>query len=337
MGITGLSDANQYGLSLALGGAEVSLLDMTEAYSVFANGGAKTKPTGVIKIKTNDGVSIEDFSTSTQQVIPQQTAALINDVLADPYARSSIFGTRYFGDRQVAVKTGTTNSSRDAWELGYTPSIAIGAWMGNNDNTPMAQQASARIIGPMWKEFADYAFSTLPADETFTPPDLIASSTKPFLRGVWQGPGNEVHSELYWVNKDDPAGAAPGSASNDSLYKLFEVGVQNWAASKGINVGQTISTAPGTSGTFTITSPSANGAIDRNGRTTIQVTGTDLNTTQVEYYVNGVLIGKSSEAPFDFSFIPATLSGIQDEDTLRAVATQSIGKYMESDINFSVK
>jgi membrane peptidoglycan carboxypeptidase len=187
MGISDLGSAKLYGLSLALGGAEVTPLDITAAYGVFANSGQKAKTTGILKIESSDNVQIESFSTSTTQAIPQQTALLMNDILADPYARSSIFGVNYFGDKQVAIKTGTTNSSRDAWILGYTPSISVGAWMGNNDNSPMEQQASARIIGPMWKEFMDYALAKLP-NEAFQDPEPTASTTKPFLSGAWQGP-----------------------------------------------------------------------------------------------------------------------------------------------------
>ncbi len=335
MGINNLGTAEQYGLSLALGGGEVSLLDMTEAYGVFANSGEKAKPTSVLSIKTNDNIEIESFSTSTKEVLPRQTALLMNDVLSDPYARSSIFGSRYFGDRQVAIKTGTTNNSRDAWILGYTPSISVGAWMGNNNNTPMVQQASARIIGPMWKQFMDYALTQLP-DETFDQPEPTASSTKPFLRGVWQTNGGEVHSELYWINKNDPAGAAPGYNSKDSLFKLWENGVQNWALNQGFS-STNISTPIYTPVGFSISSPLNNSSLDKNDRAIVKTSGTTADTTQVEFYVNNVLIGKSTERPFTFSFIPSLVPGIQDENELKAVQTLNLGKYSESKIYFTVK
>lgn len=336
MGINNLGTANDYGLSLALGGAEVSPLDMTEAYGVFANNGIKPKVTGIIKITTSDGITVENFSTSTVEVLPRQTALQINDVLSDPFARSSIFGTKYFGDRQVAIKTGTTNSARDAWILGYTPSISVGAWMGNNNNTPMAQQASARIIGPMWKEFMDWELARLP-DETFDEPTPIASSTKSFLRGVWQGPGSEIHSELYWVERDNPTGEVPGYNSNDSLFRLWETGVQNWASSQGLNLnpGTTITSTPSSAG-FAITSPTPNAALNRNSRVNITVDGTSIDTSEVDYYINDVLLGKSTESPYAFSFIPASISGIQDEDELKAVQILKLGKYIETKINVSI-
>lgn len=341
MGVSNLSGADQYGLSLALGGAEVSPLDMAAAYGVFANSGLKATITPILKIESNDGDVIEEYATSTKQVIPQQAALLINDVLADPNARAPLFGARYFGDRQVAIKTGTTNSSRDAWMLGYTPSISIAAWMGNNNNTPMAQQASARIIGPLWKQFADYALTKVP-DETFQEPDPIATSTKPFLRGVWQGPGNEIHSELYWMNRGDIAGAAPGNNSRDPLFNLFEVGVQNWAATTGYALLNTTASGTDTGSPaapigFSITSPSNASAVGSNERVTITVSGYTTDTTQVEYYVNEKLIGKSTESPYSFSFIPSATAGIEPENELKAIATERLGKALEAKVIFGVK
>lgn len=336
MGIQNLSSAAQYGLSLALGGAEVSVLDMTSAYGVFANGGEKAKTTPILKIETNDDVIVEEFSTSTKQVLPKQSALLINDVLSDRYARASIFGSNYFGDRQVAIKSGTTNSSRDAWVLGYTPSISVGSWMGNNNNTPMVQQASARIIGPMWKEFMDYALTKIP-DETFEEPNPISSSTKPFLAGAWKGPNNEVHSELYWLNKNDIQGSAPGYNSKDSLFRFFEDGVQKWAANQGSSIINT--TAPATIETpgLKITSPTNGISLPKDERTTITVGGFGDQTTQVEYYINGKIVGKSTELPYSFSFIPSSIPGIEPENELKAIATERLGKFQEAQTIFTIK
>lgn len=341
MGIKNLEGANQYGLSLALGGADVALLDMTSAYGVFANSGEKAAVTPILKIESNnENTIIEEFSTSTKQVIPKQTALLINDILADPYARAPIFGSRYFGDRQVAIKTGTTNSSRDAYMLGFTPSISVGAWMGNNNNTPMVQQASARIIGPMWKEFMDYALTKVP-DENFEEPEVAGSSTKPFIRGVWQGPGNEVHSELYWMDRNDVDGTAPGFTSKDPLFNLFEIGVQNWALGSGAGVVAANTSngtgSNGTSGGFAITSITNGMTIDKNTRINIAVSGITSDVSQVEYYINNTLIGKSTETPFSFSFIPSSIPNIEPENELKAVATERLGKYLEAKVIFGIK
>lgn len=337
MGVQNLGTATQYGLSLALGGGEVSVLDMTSAYGVFANSGERAKTTPVLKIETNDEVVVEEFSTSTKQVIPRQTALLMNDVLSDPYARASIFGSRYFGDREVAIKTGTTNSSRDAWILGYTPSISVGAWMGNNNNKPMVQQASARIIGPMWKEFMDYVLTKV-SDESFESPESTSSSTKPFLTGAWRGPQNEVHSELYWLNRNDVQGTAPGYNSRDPLFNLFENGVLNWASNQGSSLTNSSTVNSNTTSTgFTINSPQNGSSYGSNDRVTINISGFSDQTTQVEYYVNNKLIGKSTESPYSFSFIPSSIPEIEPENEIKAVATERLGKFLEAKSIFTIK
>lgn len=337
MGVQNLGTAAQYGLSLALGGGEVSVLDMTSAYGVFANNGERAKTTPIIKIETNDSVVVEEFSTSTKQVIPRQTALLMNDVLSDPYARASIFGSRYFGDREVSIKSGTTNSSRDAWMIGYTPSISVGAWMGNNNNKPMIQQASARIIGPMWKEFMDYVLTKVP-EESFEDPAEFSSSTKPFLLGEWKGPQNEVHSELYWLNRNDIQGAVPGYNSRDPLFNLFENGVLNWASGQGSSlINSTNSNSGNFVAGFNISSPRNGSSFNSNDRVIINTSGFSDQTTQVEYYINDKLIGKSTESPYSFSFIPSSIPEIEPENELKAVATERLGKFLESKIIFTVK
>lgn len=343
MGITNLSGANQYGLSLALGGAEVSPLDMASAYGVFAQDGIRNKAVGILKIEKMNGDVLEEFTPDPQQVLDDQIARQMNNMLADRYARASIFGSNYFGTRQVGIKSGTTNSSRDAWMVGYTPSISVSAWMGNNDNTPMAQQASARIIGPMWKSFMDFALDRLPT-ETFEDPDPISPSLKPFLRGVWQTDTGEVHSELYWINRNDVKGEAPGFGSNDPLFRNWEAGMQGYG---GIFPGQIIPGATSTPSTdnpgqvvpvnFQITSPGRNAALGANERAYISVAGASGTVNIIQYYINDTLIGTVNQAPFTFSFIPAQVPGIQDENTLKAVSMDTLGKSHEATSYFSIR
>lgn len=346
MGIDSLTSAAQYGLTLVLGGGEVSPLDMASAYGVFANDGVRSPYTGVLSIQDSSENEMETFSTSTKQVIPVQTARLMNDVLSDPFARSAIFGSRYFGDKRVAIKTGTTNNSRDAWIVGYTPNISVAAWMGNNDNTPMVQKASAIIVAPMWKQFMNYAIENLP-DENFTPPESTDPELKPFLRGVWQGPGTEVHSELYWIDKNDPTGPAPANPSKDGLFGNFEYGVNGWAgSSRGqelINQNATSSTSTPNNPTgnatplkFTIISPNNLSSLEKNSRAVITLGNIPNLATKVDFYINNKLIGTSIEKPFSFSFIPQQTEGIQDENELKAVVVDSLGNNQQSSVLFSV-
>lgn len=268
MGITDLKSANDYGLPLAIGAADVSLLDMTSAFGVFANNGVRHPYTAILKVEDKNGNTLEEFTPSPTQAYNDQAVQMVNDIVSDNQARAPIFGSNYIPGRTVAIKTGTTNDSRDAWILGYTPSISIGAWMGNNDNSPMVQRASAVIVAPMWKQFMLEMLKGLP-EESFTKPALDDSTNlKPVLRGVWQYPdftdngqppqyspitgellpSFSVHTILYYLNKDDPRGPAPSNPASDPQFNAWEYGVQAWANGSG---AAQVKTPPPTQSTTT--------------------------------------------------------------------------------------
>ncbi|HEV8677438.1 MAG TPA: penicillin-binding transpeptidase domain-containing protein, partial [Candidatus Paceibacterota bacterium] len=273
MGITTLGDPNQYGLTLVLGGGEVSLLDMTSAYGVFANDGVRVNPVSVLKIEDTQGHVIED-NTQQQgsQVLPTFAAQEINDILSDSVARAPLGENDIFGfnGRDVAVKTGTTNNYRDAWTIGYTPDIVVGVWAGNNDNSSMVKKVSGFIVGPMWSQFMQYALSKTPND-TFSRATIDESNLKPVLRGIWQGENSyvqngieyvtqSVHEILNWVDKNNPNGPIPTDPASDPQYNLWEVPVRAWAARNGYQDGIAVPVgpAPGTQNfgsTTPVTSP----------------------------------------------------------------------------------
>lgn len=156
MGITTIDPSKEYGLALALGTAEVPLMEMTNVYAAFANGGQQYNTTVIknINSKYNDKVFAE--KETSKEVMSQQASYLISNILSDNAARSSIFGntlTVYDAKsrtvKKAAVKTGTTDDSRDAWTIGYTPQLAIGVWVGNNDNRQMNNGGSI-MAGPIW-------------------------------------------------------------------------------------------------------------------------------------------------------------------------------------------
>ncbi|MDO8560905.1 MAG: PBP1A family penicillin-binding protein [bacterium] len=250
MGITTLNDPDRYGLSLVLGGAEVKLLDMTSAYGVFAANGILHKANPILKITAGEKM-IEEKQDQPQQVIDTEVAQTINDVLSDDNARVPVFqphGSLWLPDRPAAAKTGTTQEYRDAWTIGYTPSLVVGVWAGNNDNTPMQQKGSGVLAAaPIWNKFIRFATKdTLP--EFFTKSENKKSS-KPILNGLWQGETiirvdkiskkiatdltpeenieeiafGEPHDPLFWISKFNPAGEPPADPYRDPQYK-------NWAA-----------------------------------------------------------------------------------------------------------
>ncbi|HYF13123.1 MAG TPA: transglycosylase domain-containing protein [Candidatus Paceibacterota bacterium] len=242
MGITTLTDPGRYGLTLVLGGGEVTLLDITSAYGVFATDGVRYEPTAILKIEDAEGNVIEDNSRPLgKQVLPQNIAQMINDVLSDNVAREplGVNASLSFPGREVAVKTGTTNNYKDAWTIGYTPSFVLGMWAGNNDNSEMEKRVSGLIVGPMWHDVMAYALGKIP-NESFSRAEYIPP-TNPVLAGQWHIPGSDgkPHEILYWVDKNNPTGPPPSNPERDPQYLRWELPVQAW-----INGGQVSASQP---------------------------------------------------------------------------------------------
>jgi len=152
LGVSTIDDKTDYGLSLALGSAEAKLTDMTNAYAAFANAGSQYDVTTITKIDDKFEKQVFNKGTkSAKQVMGENASFLISDILNDEAARAPIFGTSLnTNGYDVAVKTGTTDEARDAWTIGYAKQLAVGVWVGNNDNTPMKNGGSS-MAGPIWR------------------------------------------------------------------------------------------------------------------------------------------------------------------------------------------
>jgi 1A family penicillin-binding protein len=174
MGITTWEDSSRFGLSLTLGGGEITMLDMASVYSVFANQGVKVTLNPIISVEDSRGVSLTKNNQSPPaEVIDPAVAYQINSILSDQSARAPAFGINSvlnLPGKNVAVKTGTTNNLRDNWTFGYTQNILIGTWVGNNDNSPMSSVASG-ITGasPIWARTMQKLLNSTTPDP-FTPP-----------------------------------------------------------------------------------------------------------------------------------------------------------------------
>jgi membrane peptidoglycan carboxypeptidase len=236
-GLTTLGDPSQYGLTLVLGGGEVRLLDLTGAYAAFANDGIINTPTGILEVDDAQGMVLEQYSPQSSVVIPENIARDMSAMLSDAPARLpeySLDSPLSFQGYDIAVKTGTTNDTRDAWVIGYSPSIAIGVWAGNNDNTPMVKSIAGFIAAPMWHEAMAYAISKYPKTY-FGEPSPIYSSVPPMLQGNWRIPdvdGNIIpHSLLYWTDKNNPLGPPPSNPAQDPQFAYWEYSISAWYAS----------------------------------------------------------------------------------------------------------
>lgn len=230
MGLSTINDPSRYGLSLVLGGGEITLLELTNAYGVFADNGIYHKPEGILEVRDADDTLLEKSSFSGSQVLPESITSLISSVLSDENARAPSYGYHsalYFENRPVAVKTGTTNDYRDVWVIGYTPSVVLGMWGGNNDNTPIDKKVAGFVLAPMWHKAMATVIGTSSVE--YFPDPYPNTASKPILRGSYCSPSG-IHTILKYVIKDNPDGPLPISPESDPQYFLWETALQNWLA-----------------------------------------------------------------------------------------------------------
>jgi 1A family penicillin-binding protein len=173
LGITTLgTDASKYGLSLVLGAGEVKLLELTDAYATFANKGTYTEPTSILEIRNKYDNVVKFKTAKSKNALDDGVAFIISSILSDNKARAEAFGGALTLSRPAAVKTGTTEDYRDALTVGYTPSLAIGVWVGNNDNTPMDNIAGSLGAAPIWRSLME-AFLAGTRNEPFIKPGSV--------------------------------------------------------------------------------------------------------------------------------------------------------------------
>ena len=176
VGISGFGDPDDYDLSLALGGGEVNLVELSAAYGAFASHGFRLNPFIIYDITTLDGDLLYNHAQSPpKQVIDDRIAWLISDILNDNDARSLGFGTNSALklDRPAAVKTGTTTNFHDNWTIGYTPDIVVGVWVGNANHEPMRGITGLSGAGPIWHQFIREILTGYPEKWYSKPPGLI--------------------------------------------------------------------------------------------------------------------------------------------------------------------
>ena len=260
MGITTLPPTqetlNRVGLSLTLGGGEVRLLDMAGAYSAFFNQGYKVEPTAVLKVEDADGKVLEENQPKKgRQVLSESEAFIIADILSDNKARQIVFGPNNslnIAGWQIGAKTGTTNDRRDNWTLGGNQHIAVGVWVGNNDNSPMGALVSG-VSGaaPIWRKIILEALNGLPRVR-FEPPDGVVqmdvdevsgyrahggypSRLEYFIKGT-EPQEDSVHVRLK-VCKSDGKLASPAdiSSGNSEEKEYFVFKEEDPASADGIN------------------------------------------------------------------------------------------------------
>jgi len=261
LGITTLNRPDDYGLSLVLGGGEVKLLDHVSAYATLATGGIRHNKSAILKVVDSSGEVLEEYKQDPgERVVEEKYVAMLDSVMSNNDLRAPVFGKNNpfaFSDRPVAAKTGTTNEWRDGWAMGYTPSLAVGVWAGNNNNSTMAAGADGiYVAAPIWRKFMDgalqnYAIENFPKyEKEETGKDILdgkldqtekievceidddeyclASDACPdeykeekeFFSG---------HSILWYVDKNNPRGDYPEKPQGDPQFKNWEKALERYA------------------------------------------------------------------------------------------------------------
>jgi membrane carboxypeptidase/penicillin-binding protein PbpC len=267
-----------------------------------------------------------------------ELATTITNILIDDAARAYIFGaggSLTLPGRPVAAKTGTTNNYKDAWTMGYTPSIATGVWVGNTKPSPM-KGGGVKLAGIIWNQFMREATKDTPVENFDSPP--ANDATKPVLNGSDGGikikinslngkiatentpPGLVVektylppHDILHYVSREDPRGSAPASPQDDPQYESWEIALQNWAerqTASGNVVSfeeppterDTTNSSPDLAPTVKILSPASGETISGRQVDMRVEASAPRGVKKVYYIIDGKQVGESSEFPFAFSY-----------------------------------
>ncbi len=376
MGITSLPPTNEtlkrVGLSLTLGGGEVRLLDLTDAYAAFINTGYRVDPIAILKVTDVNGKVLEDNTPQKgKRVLSEEQAFIINHILSDNNARKEVFGPNsLLNISNVMVKTGTTNDKRDNWTIGGNANAVVGVWVGNNDNSPMLNVASG-VSGasPIWRRILLEAIKGKP-QVTFTPPENIIqmevdaasgarahdgfpSRSEYFQKGTEPG-DDEVHLMLKLCKSEgklaNPSDVAAGNYDSKEFFVFKEEdptagpGGQNkwqeaiitWINGQADQKYHPPTEHCGTSNPINVEFVSPT---DRNSNVqsdaTIKFRVDAVNDiVQADLYVDSKKVRSFSSVPFEFKADSSILTdGVH---TLRAVATDSQGKTSDRVITIGV-
>lgn len=337
LGYTTFTDRSRIGLSMVLGGAEVTMIDHVGAYSTLANNGTHHDYQALLRVEDADGNELYAFDESKatgESVLDANIAAITSNVLSDNGARTYIFGASNYltlSDRPVAAKTGTTNNYKDAWTVGYTPSLTAGVWVGNADGTLMHAGADgSKIAAPLWNEFMKRSLQGTSV-ESFPSPS-VPTTGKSILDGQMQTTTvtidrasgklatdrtpesyretltcGEFHTILQYIDPTDPLGAAPENPEADAQYLAWETGIQAYIAAHNASL------EPGEIALETCTAPTEEDDVHvKKNEPFIEIDSPDNNDTvgrdftvrydskvrrsfgRVEFLVDGTYVGSSN-------------------------------------------
>ena len=250
MGIDTIDANKNYGLSLALGSAEAKLLQMTNAYAAFADQGRQYNTTTIEQVNDKYNSTIFRSERKGKEVISPDGAFLISSILSDNNARAPIFGSSLtVAGKTAAVKTGTTDEQRDAWTIGYTPQLAVGVWVGNNNNATMLNGGSG-MAGPIWTKTMKQALANVPNTPFAIPSGVIQKPVCYSNGGLSSSSGNGTYNEYFLSSALPSATCSPKQETKTEDKKTDESNTTDTPTdtSSGSGTGSGGTTGNGTGG-----------------------------------------------------------------------------------------
>lgn len=366
------ANMSRLGLSLALGGGEVKLLELVSAYGAFANGGSKVTPRSILRITDRNGKTVyESKVANPPRVVDEKVAFLVNSVLSDNSARQLTFSANSLlnlGTRAVAVKTGTTNDLRDNWTIGWSKEGVVGVWVGNNNNAQMKNVASG-VSGaaPIWRRMM-LEFLTKYPDKPFDIPKGVSQievdkfSGYPahdgyetikdwFIDGTVPTGDDTIHTKMK-VCKSDANRLANQLQISRGEYDLREVieykekdpisgkdlwqkAIDGWVATKSADPRMKIPSGEceGIKGTnISIKNPSEKSRTDSDPLEINVEVVSEKSIEWVDFYLDGIKEDRFTSIPYRRAY---TLD--KGKHSLQVRARNNAGEEVEKTIQFSVK
>ncbi|MFH1790236.1 MAG: penicillin-binding protein [bacterium] len=367
MGYTTLT--GDYGLSMVLGGGEVTLLEHTSAFATLANEGTRYNPVSILEVTDKDNNTLFKWKAKAgEEIVNKKIAATISNVLSDDQSRAYIFGLNSkltLPGRPVCTKTGTTNDSKDAWTMGYTPSLAAGVWVGNTKPSIM-DGGGSKLAAPIWNQFMREALASSSVENFPDPP--LNEARNPVLRGSVGGitlkinkktgriansttPAEMIeekkyvlpHTILHYIDKDDPNKEGVNS-QNDPQYEVWEEALKEWIGkqhSLGNNISlqdppteyddpQSLALIPDLKILFPTTSTPIT---DRNIEFSIEASA-PRGVAEVNYYIDSMNIGSNRQHPFNISYYAKKLT--KGKHTLKITAEDDQGNIAVVEFDFEM-
>lgn len=344
LGITTLTNPDEYDLSLALGGGAVRLTELTAAYGAFANGGYRVTPYAIQMISDPVGANLYTATPAPQvRVLDERVAWLVTDILSDNEARLIGFGRNSILrlDRPAAVKTGTTTNFHDNWTVGYTPDLVVGVWAGNADYQPMRDVSGVTGAAPIWHQFMRTVLTGTPEHDFSRPPGLVRlevcalsgllpTDDCPYRRLEWFIAGTEPSQTdpiYHKVTVDARTGRMADASTPAEQLKTIEVldlppQAAPWARSKGMillrdldpsSVVKDSTELNQQSSALSLITPADNALFrfipsvpDETQRLRLEAISTTGNLQEVTLWVDGRLVARLTQSPYQ-AWWPLTL------------------------------